>query len=374
MKIAIDLTWLKPRKSGGVEMYIINLLRGFLSLKDNNQYVLLLAMDNEKYIKEKFNDKRLEYILCNTNANDVKGHLLWQNLHQYKVLKDNNLNFCFFPVYEMPVYKNKKIKCVTTIHDIQAMHYPEYFSKTENMWFRFAWKRVLKNSDKVVTITNYTKNDIENYYKCKDNIVCVYNPIFVDTKQVGDFSNISKKYNIKKNDYYYTLCSMYKHKNLITLVKTMEIIKEKKIKSIPNILVISGVGGPNKDNLLNIIKEKGLQDNIIITDFVDEKTRNSFIVNSNCFLFPSLFEGFGMPPVESMYLGAKTITTKMTSLEEVTKGMCNYVDDPLDPNEWIKHIQTIQKQKNRKYYFDDFDIKNIARKYLDVFYEVNDEN
>lgn len=371
MKIAIDLTWLKPKKSGGVEFYIISLIQGFLNLKDDNSYVLFLAKDNFDYIYDKFKDKRISFVLCNTYANDVKGHLIWQNIHQYKILKKHNISFCFFPVYEMPIYKCKKIKCVTTIHDIQAYHYPQYFSKLENIWFNMAWKRVLKNCNKVVTITKYTKDDIIENFKTYNNLTYIYNPIVIDDKKILDFNKISKKYNIKKNNYYYTVCSMHKHKNLITLIETIKTIKEKNIKDIPNTLVISGVGGPNKENLKNIIKEYNLENNIIITDFVDDEIRNSLIVNSNCFLFPSLFEGFGMPPVEAMYLGAKVITTKCSSLYEVTKGKCDYVDDALSIEDWIDKIQNIQNKKRKKYHFEDYDLNVVSRKYLDLFYEVN---
>jgi len=373
MRIGIDVTWLKPKKSGGVEFYFISLMNGFLKLDDNNKYFLLLSKDNCEYIKSKFEDKRVEYIVCNTFANNIKQHLFWQNTKLYGTLRKNNIDFCFFPVYEMPIYKNKRIKCVTTIHDIQAKHYPEYFSKMENLWFNLAWKRVLKNADKVVTITNYTKNDIEQYFKHKNNIVAIYNPIVIDDN-ISDFKDVSKKYGIKQNEYYYTVCSMHKHKNLITLIELIKQIKENAIGDIPKTLVISGVGGPNKENLISIIDKYGLSDRVIITDFVDDATRNSLIVNSNCFLFPSLFEGFGMPPVEAMYLGSKVITTNCTSIPEVTKGKCLYVDDPCDVDKWITKIKEAQQISKEKYYFNDFDDQNVARKYLDLFYEVNGDN
>ena len=372
MRIGIDLTWVKPSKSGGVESYIRNLLDGFLELSDDNKYILLNAKDNYQSFEKYKKDDRVEMILCNTNANDVKEHLIWQNLHQYNILKKNMIDFCFFPVYEMPIYKNKKIKCVTTIHDIQAYHYPDYFSKLENMWFRLGWKQTIKNADRVVTISDYTKHDIENHFKHANNIKRIYNPIVLNDKIKCDFNQLSKKYNIQKNKYYYTVCSLHKHKNLITLINVMEEIKKNE-KQIPNILVISGVGGPQKKDLENIIIEKKLEKNIILTSFVSNEERNALIENSNVFLFPSLFEGFGMPPVEAMMLGTKVITTTCTSLYEVTNGKCEYVEDPLSTKEWINKIKKIQKMESKKYKFKEYDKKHIARQYLDLFYEVNNE-
>ena len=76
---------------------------------------------------------------------------------------------------------------------------------------------------------------------------------------------------------------MHKHKNLITLINMMELIKKNKIKGIPNKLVVSGVGGPVKDKLISIIKEKDLEDTVIVTGFVSNSDRNLLIKNSNCF-------------------------------------------------------------------------------------------
>ena len=370
MRIGIDLTWLKPKKSGGVEFYIKNLIDGMLLLEDDNKYVLFLAKDNSEYLREYFNDDRITTVDCNTYAFNVKQHLIWQNLFQYRILKKNNIDFCFFPVYEMPLYRCKKIKTVTTIHDIQAFHYPEYFSKLENIWFKMAWQRDLKIANSIVAITEYTRQDLMKNFKHRNNVVKIYITIDSKDNEIADFSEIKNKYKIDKNGYYYTVSSMHKHKNLITIVKTIKEIKDRNL-NIPKTLVISGVGGPNKDNLINQIKEMGVEDNIIITDFISNSEKYCLMKNSNCFLFPSIFEGFGMPPVEAMSIGAKVITTKETSIPEVTKERCSYVRDALNENDWIEEIEKIQNVEAEKITFEEYDNKIVARQYLDLFYKIN---
>jgi glycosyltransferase involved in cell wall biosynthesis len=371
MKIAIDLTWLKPKKSGGLEFFAKNLIDGFLKLADQNEYVLLTAQDNDTYLKDYFGkDARVVYLTCQTNANAVAQHLWWQSTQEYSFLKKNGLDFCYFPVYEMPIYKDKKIKCVTTIHDIQAQHYPEYFKKHELVWFHMAWQKVLNNSDKVVAITDYTKHDLEKYYHSHGNIVTIYNPISMDPDQVADFNALAEQYHLEENQYFYTVCSMHKHKNLITLLKVMKKIKEENI-DLPKKLVISGVGGPNKEVFAQQVKEIGIQEDVLLTAFVSNEERNSLIKHSNIFLFPSIFEGFGMPPVEAMMLGKKVLTTRKTSLQEVTMNQCNYVEDPFDVDEWIAQMKKMQGQPDKTVTFDLFKDTYAARQYLDLFYEVN---
>lgn len=366
MKIGIDVTWLKPNKSGGVESYLRNLLDGFIKIDNNNEYILFCAKDNYESMSSYEKDKRFRIVVCNTYANAVLNHMMYINLKFFPKVKKYNIDCCFFPVYMMPIIKFNKIKCITTIHDIQAIHYPKYFSKFENIYFRIGWKAALNNSNKVVAITNYTKKDLINNFGNYKNIEVIYNPIVTDQDEVS-FNDIKEKYNLRKGKYYYTISSMHEHKNLISLIKTIKYIKEKNVNTIPNKLVISGIGGPNKEKLLSIIDEYRINDNIVITNFVSNAERNALIKNCNCFLFPSVFEGFGMPPIEAMRFGAKVITTKYTSLPEVTQNKCHYVSNPFDEKKWLKKIEEVQKKRIKKYRFEEYECCSIATKYLELF-------
>jgi glycosyltransferase involved in cell wall biosynthesis len=371
MNIAVDLTWLKPECEGGVESYVLNVLDGFVELKKDKNIYLFLALDNEKYIKDIYKKTNFNFIVCNTKAFHIKRHIIWQTLFFNKELKKNNINVVLFPIDETPWYKTKDIKYSTVIHDIQREHYPEYFSAFNRWYLRKIWKRVLKTSDIPLVTTNYTKQDIIDTYGLGDNLNVIPIPIVVESKTIK-FDSLASKYNINNNEYYYTICSMRKHKNLITLVNVIKQIKQEKIKDIPNKLIISGVNGPDKENFMKVIKEENLEDSIILTGFVSNEERNTLIKKCNCFLFPSIFEGFGMPPVEAIKLGAKTITTKCASLPEVTMGKCEYVDDSLSIEDWINKIKEIQNKKVSSYDFPEFDKKTIAKQYYDLF--INSSN
>lgn len=367
MKIGIDMTSLKPMKTGGIESYAINLINGFISQKDKNEYILFVAKDNIEYFKEKFDTNKISYVLCPTNANDIIHHLAWQVFRENKMFKKHKIDIAFYPSYMMPFFKPRKYKTVAVVQDLQADHYPEYFPLSQRVWFKIAWTKLMFTADEIITTTEYTKEDLENRYKHRNNIKSIFIPIVINDNEIMSFNILKKKYKIEKNNYYYTVVSMLKHKNLITLIRMIKEINDKKIEDIPNILVVSGVNGTSKQELVNKIKELKIEDKIILTGFVSNSERNTLIQNSNAFLFPSIFEGFGMPPVEAMHFGAKVITTKCASLKEVTMGKCDYVDDPFNENEWIDKIRSIQTKKTKKIDFKEFDKNVIAREYLDEF-------
>lgn len=371
-KIAIDLLWIKPNKNGGTESLYRNVLDGLSNLDNDRRYVLITSKNNSYSFKKYLNDKRFEEIVVDIDSENLIQRLLWINFRYYHFLNKNNLNFIFFPTYAMPIFKCQKIKMVTGIMDLQAIHYPQYFTKFERIYFNLSWKRDTKVANRLFTISNYSKDDIEKTYKLKKNSVSVIYATCELTDKPSDFKLLAKEFKIKKNEYYFTVSSLLPHKNLLTLIKVMNYIKINE-KDNYKMLVISGIGGKAKNDLLNMIKQYDLEDRIVLTRFVSNAERNSLYQNASIFLFPSIFEGFGMPPIEAMMLGTKVITTKKTSLPEVTKNSAYYVDDPFNEVEWAKKIKKIDKITGQIIEFPEYSKKSIAQEYLDLFDEVKGE-
>lgn len=368
MRYAIDLIWVKPGNVGGAESYIRNLLYGIAENEPDDEIILMVTEDNEETFQHYLKYPCYKIIKCPINSFPVSKRIIWQNLNFENVLLSNGINKCFCPFYCKPLLKSKNVEYVTVIHDLQQLHYPEYFSKIRYYWIRFAWKRTIETSKKIIAISEFDKEDIIHWYNVsQDKVIRIYNPIVIDNGNI-DFETIEKKYEIEQYNYYFALSSMLKHKNLETLLKLIEKIKTLNDSSIPNKLIISGIGGPAKKEIEMFIKDNNLEKNCVLTGFITNEERNCLYTNSYAFLFPSIFEGFGMPVIEGLVLGTNVITTKKTSIPEVSKGLAVYVDDPYDVEEWFQKIKKIDISTRKIYKFPEYDKVEVAAQYLKVLH------
>jgi len=376
VRIGIDLIWVKVGKNGGAESYIRNLLDGFSKYVDKNKinFILFLSKDNHESFNKYFKDINFKKVILPIKSEKVFYRIIKENLLLDRYAKKEKIDLMFVPVYSKPLMKNKKIPYIITIHDLQALHYPEYFSKIKNIWLRFAYKRCAKTADRIIAISNYVKKDIEDKLDIDSKkISVIYNPIS-GLENISDFKKLKEKYNIEENKYYYTVSSLLPHKNLKTLLYVIKKIKEEKY-NIPNKLVISGVGGKSETEIKELINKLDIKNEIILTGFISNEERNSLYKNANIFLFPSIFEGFGMPPIEAMYFGTPVITTTKASLYEITKGKAFYVDDPFKIELWIKKI--LEVNNKNEYFcenFEEYNLIKITNEYLNLFLEVGKEN
>ena len=369
MRIGINVLWLKHKKVGGIESYLFNLLDGIFNIDDKNEYILIVSNENKKLFKKYLKNRNVKIEFCNIESDRIIKRILLENFIVDRIAKKKCVNIMFNPVYSKPIFTFSKIPYVTTIHDLQALHYPEYFSKKKEIWLKFAWKNAVNTSAKVIAISDFVRTDILDKFKVDHSKVCtIYNPIKIDEFK-NDFNNISKEYNIEEYNYYYSVSSMYKHKNLITLLKVMKILKDRYPENKKK-LVISGISGNLQEEFQAKVKELGIEDRIITTGFISDLQRNILYKNCSLFLFPSIFEGFGMPPIEAMMLGKTVITTNRTSIKEVTMGLATYVDDPFDEYEWITKIIKYDDMKDQDYNIKEYEIEKVALEYINIFKEV----
>ena len=360
--MAIDLLWLRPGKVGGTEYYIRNLLDGFASLNEKFLFVLLVSKDNADTFRHYVKDDRFKLLEANINSGNIAKRIIWQNLFQNRFLRKHGLKRCFEPVYCKP-WLNGKIDYTCVIHDLQAYHYPEYHPLHEVIYSRICWKMDMWNAAQIIAISDWVRKDIEEKYK-RNDIQVIYNPIVVKENDIVDFKELKSKYNIEKNGFFYTIGQMIPHKNIETLINVMDRIVHDGYP-LPDKLLITGINGSAKKDITKLIDSKGLNENVILTGYIDDLHRNTLYKFCKVFLFPSVFEGFGMPPVEAMLFGTTVITTKRTSIPEVTQGKAVYVDDPYNEGEWIEKIMKAENHSN-ELDFVVYQPKQIANQYLEV--------
>ena len=375
VKFAVDLSWVRHGVVGGTESFICNLLEGFhdyvIVHPHTVKILLLAAKDNYDVFRRYEYGEYISVLKCNVISSNQKGRILWQNLKMGKILQEMDIHLVLEPVYSKPFLKTKELKFVTVIHDLQAWHFPEYFSKKRVMWMKICWHNTVKTSERIVAISDFTKRDIMEKLLCSDEkISVIYNPIAMIGEIASD--EVLSKYGISEKAYYYTVSSQIPHKNLITIIRAMAILKKKKSKAMMP-LVISGVGDGLAGDLKEFLQKEKLEKDVIFTGFIEDNKRNSLYRKCNAFLFPSIFEGFGMPPIEAMAMQVPVLTTKCASIMEVTDNLVNYVENPLNPEEWVEKLEcglVLPDWRKVQGLLKRYDKRVIAKQYLQVIREI----
>lgn len=363
MRIGIDLLWVRVGIVGGTESYIRNLLDGFAEYAKEHEYILFVAADNAESFEHYREHECMKMHVCRVDSGNQVKRILWENLYLDKEAVREQVDVMLIPVYSMPRTHGSGISYVSVIHDLQALHYPQYFSWVRRTFLKYAWRHTCKASGKVIVSSDFCKQDlIARYPMVKDKIVTIYDP--VNTLESGlPFQQLANQYHIEPEGYYYCVSSMLPHKNLVTILKVMAQIKSQRNTATCR-LVISGVGG-RREEFREAVKALDIEDVVVETGFVSNEERDCLYENCKVFLFPSIFEGFGMPPIEAMRKGKQVVMTRKSCLEEVTEGKANYVEDPMDVEEWLEQIRVAEQTPAQKEPFERYQLEYVVKEYIE---------
>ncbi len=366
MRIAIDLLWVRVGKVGGTESYIRSILDAIITYGSKHSYILLVSEDNAYSFHELGKNSNIEIKQCNVKSALPWRRIIWENLSLHKVLKTMDLDLIFIPIYFKPFLYKTTIPCVCTIHDLQAIHYPEYFSCLKRLFLIFNWRYTCKSADYILTDSDFCKQDIIAHFPAaKKKVETVYVPV-PKSNHIDQFPGLKDRYQIEEQKYFYTVSSLLPHKNLETIFRMM-----KEYQSIePNMkLVISGVGG-QEEKVLELVTELGLQNTIFFTGYISDEERDSLYQHCYMFLFPSIFEGFGIPPIEALQFGVKTIMTSKSCLYETSKGYAYYVEDAKSVEQWLSVIEQASTREAKVFDFPEYQEDYILNQLLAIFQKV----
>lgn len=225
------------------------------------------------------------------------------------------------------------LRCCITVHDLNPIVHPEHFPAVVRRWSAKVMDSIMPD-DWVLTVSSYVKNDLCARYPVNPERVRV-TPLAADASHFYHSHDpqqvmaVRQRYRIPDGPYILSLGSLAPHKNISHLVKCFARVIEQ--EGLPDLnLVLAGVEGWMLDGLSrDVTNINAASKRIIQTGFVDDADQPALYAGATVFVFPSLFEGFGLPPLEAMQCGTPVICANTTSLPEVV-GSAGILVDPMD--------------------------------------------
>jgi glycosyltransferase involved in cell wall biosynthesis len=346
MNIAIDVRTINNKQSG-VGFYARYLVEALGKIDKKNPYFLIT--NNQK--EESSRNFVANYQLLPTwfsNENHVLGDL-WENFFLPFRLIWNQIDIFHGPAFLIPfLYVHKA--AVVTVHDLVAYSYPHTIPIKYKYYMKMLIRAATMRADKIIVDSYSVKNELMERLRVPEDKIRVV-PLGVSSNyhMVNDrnrINSVREKYGIKR-DYIMQVGNIEPRKNLPRLFEAFKLLKEKTNNSYQ--LVNVGKQGWLYKEIFEMINRYGLQEDIIFTKYVNEEDLVLLYNGAELFVYPSLYEGFGLPILEAMSCGTPVITSTVSSMPEVA-GKAALLVDPLNSEEiaWtIYTVLTDTELKNR---------------------------
>lgn len=305
IKVCIDARPLNG-KIDGIARYTFENLRCMINddrfhfiLVSNRSIVLNLTSSNITLIED------LKY-------SKLPG-TIWLSLRANLLAKKYNCDIFWGTQHILPYFKSNSIKYVVTIHDLVHKVLPSTMSNYNQFISSLFFNKSLINSDIIISVSNTTKKDLEKFY-----------PISTTKKSVVIYegkSLCSKEKTTKpiKEDYIFLLGSLEPRKNIVSVIEIFSGLK----KNFPSLkLVITGNKGWKNSNLFNTIENSDYQNDIVITGYISDDEVVDYLQNAKLFIFPSLYEGFGLPLIEAEGM-CPVVANDIQIFQELSNGFEN---------------------------------------------------
>ena len=333
MHIAIDAHSVGA-ELGGNETYAINLIESLATIDQTNQYTL--------YVTKRAAVDRFARRWPNFKVTQTSPHtpLVRIPLTLSRELRRNPVDVLHVQ-YTAPPF----LPCplVSTIHDLAFEHLPETFKRRSWMQLRLTVRATARRAAEVITLSNFSRSDIVTTYGIPAERITVTpaaaSPHFARVTNGNELKRVREGYGIGKN-YILSLCSIQPRKNLVRLIEAYSSLRRARpVGEFPQ-LVLAGKRAWLDQETIRAAERNSVDRDILFTGYVPDLELPALYSGAICFVYPSYFEGFGLPVLEAMQCGVPVIAGNRTSLPEVV-GDAGVLGDPFDEGELATAIARV---------------------------------
>lgn len=341
MRIGIDARVL-DRAITGTGRYLLNVLRELPNVDKQNEYYLFTNSDYS------FDKSFFKVISLKLSVLPVKIYSpFWLNFVLPRLLKEYKIDLLFAPNILVPMVRLENTKIVSVVHDVIPRVYEKYYPYLYRMYLSFFLPRSLKKSDKVITVSQHSKDDLLRIYNLDEKKIGIayntasniFKPAYILNLEKANFIselNLPKKYLLYVG-------VVEKRKNVLGVLKILDILNAK--GSDLNLVLVGKPGYGFKNIETEMKRRTGV---IRYFSFLDDQLLAYTYNNAFAFLFPSYYEGFGIPPLEAMQCGIPVLSSNTSALVEVVeKGGLMH-----DPEDYTAFANDILKLENDQSFYN----------------------
>lgn len=337
-RIGVNALYLIPGGVGGTEIYLRQLLAALADIDHRNQYLV-------------FTNRETGDDLCPAAANFQTvpsivparfrpARLIWEQTVLPIQVAKHKIDVLFSPGFSTPVvsFGGK----VTVIHDLQHRRQPENFGLLERWaWEAMVWSAI-RSSDWLVTVSKNSQRDIGEFYGVPRERVAVIRhgvePAFHDLKRNPEFGeSLLRQAGVPECRYLLAVSTMHHHKNWFRL---LEAYAKLVADGRPEHLVVTGVQGKASNAVRKHLTDNKLTDRVHLVGWQPREVLVGLFKFAEALVFPSTFEGFGMPVIEAMAAGLPVACSDIPPLRETADGVAQFFD-PLSPDDIASTIATV---------------------------------
>ncbi len=332
-------------KKTGVEEYVFRLIEEFKNLKDAKKHTFIL------YVNPKINKIIPKNLPNNFSLKVLHPSFFWTNFRLLLELLKDKPDVFFMPA-NFFLFFYPKIPVVTSIHGLEFEYFPKYYSKKMLFYLKTGTKRAIKKSKKIISISERTKKDLASLYNADlKNINVVHHGVA--------FEKFKKPFIKREFKYILYIGRIELKKNILGILDAFYILKKK--YKIEHKLILAGYFGYGGEKIKKKIDSFKYKDDVILPGYISHDEKKHLFSNADIFLFPSFYEGFGMPILEAQSFGVPVVTSENSSTKEVGSDGALYVD-PNNADDIAKAVFLILSDREKREEI----IKN-GRKNLDKY-------
>jgi len=373
MNILVDLRPLMAGNISGVEIYLKNVLQKILKIDQKNHYVLWWNSHHNVSVNiPQFKNKNITYFttkIPNKILNLSLSLLRYPKIDQWIGKKLGiKIDKVFVPD-PRPTPVSENCQKIITMHDLSFEHFKYTFSWKTMLWHKMLRpKKENREATKIIAVSQATKEDIIKTYQINsDKIKVIYEASDLLTIQKNQIQVVQKKYKLP-HKFILTLSTIEPRKNIEGLLGAFQ--KLKKETNLSHKLVIVG---RHNEKIFAKVKNLQTEKDLIFTGFISEKDKTALYTLADIFVYPSFFEGFGLPLVEAMQMGCPVVTSNLSVMPEIVSKAGQLVN-PYEINSIKEGMRLVLENENlrqqmRKKSFtraQDFSWEKCARETLEI--------